>query len=623
MQNKRGKLVLFGITIGKAVMLLAAGAVLGTLLLALSYLLPVNQDNRELSDAVIEQEGWYPRTSVGAPGQFFESFYPDVLDNFTDKIMLSTAMDTSAGNPLVRAMETYSEYVGSYNHYWHGYVAILRPLFLFMDFSDLRNLNAACQLLLVALLVLLVGRKKGFRYGLSLLTSYLLLSPRTTALGLQYTWVFYVAFGGTFALLSKREFFVHKNRYLYFFIVLGMLTCYLDLLTFPLLAWGFPLVWWIVTDGRERKSFQWIKDVVLSGIAWIFGYGGLWVAKWGIATMVLGRNIFETAFKEIVFCSGTTGTRVDNSAARWHAIYTNWRHYSYKIYAFILALWLIWWLSCSLRKKWEQSSKSPAFFLIGFSSIVWYVVLSNHTLIHHFFTHRIYGVSIAAFLAIVLESTGDFREAERLSPRERVRKFGLLGVSTVLAGCCMLGAKEEMMITNGTADFQRMQMERGLETEFIPPTNTIAGISFGLECESLQGRYEIKLWEGDKLKYENTFFLENRELSNYQSLTTWWMLKRGRTYRLTIEVIGTDAPVTAWMTQKGDMILPELGEVSVDGVKTGGQFLMGFRYMDRHYVPFERQVFLVLTWIGIFMAAGYTLWGIKRTAKAREKAQKG
>lgn len=610
LQDNKNTVVLWGKNIGKAAMVLAAGIVLGTLILTLAYMLPVNSENRDISHSIIELEGWYPRTSIVSQGQHFQSFYPDVLDNFTDKIMLSTAMDSSEGNALVRAMESYSEYIGSYNHYWHGYVAILRPLLFIFNFSELRTLNAACQLLLVALLIRLIGREKGTRHALALLTSYILLNPRTTALGLQYTWVFYVAYGGTFTLLAKRNFFEKKNRYLYFFIVLGMLTCYLDMLTYPLFAWGFPLVWWIVTEKEERKAFEWLKCVVLSGIAWIFGYAGIWAAKWWIATLVLKRNVFETAIKEIFFCSGTTETRMGNLITGWNTIYVNWRHYAYKVYMLILVCWLFWWIGCSLRKKWHKSTKTCAFFLIGISSVVWYFVLSNHTMIHHFFTHRIYGVSIAAFLALLLESTENFEESEKLSGRERAEVLGLLGTSVVLACCCSLLAKEDISVTNGMGNFRQIQMEERLETEFVPSLNTVADIHFGLECESTQGRYEIKVWEGDKLKYQNTFRLADGKGGHYHELVTWWLLKHGETYRVTVEAVETGAPVSVWLTEAGDMPLPEFGEVSVDGRKTGGQMLMGVRYLDRHAVPKERKVFLVLTWIGIFMAAGYMFAGV-------------
>ena len=616
LQDRKNTVVLWGKNMAKAVMVLAVGIILGTLLLTLAYMLPVNPENRDLSHGIIEKEGWYPRTSIVSQGQHFQSYYPDVLDNFTDKIMLSTAMDSSEGNPLVRAMESYSEYIGSYNHYWHGYVTILRPLFLLFDFAELRTLNGACQLLLAVLLIRLVGREKGIRYGLALLTSYILLSPRTVAMGLQYTWVFYVAYGGTLILLSEREYFTEKNRYLYFFIVLGMLTCYLDMLTYPLFAWGFPLVWWIVMQKEEGSPLEWVRCVVLSGFAWIFGYAGIWAAKWQIATLVLKKNVFETAVKEIFFCSGTTETRAGNLIEGWHTLYVNWRHYACKVYMLILACWLLWWIVCSLRKKWSGSNKTCALFLIGFSGVVWYFVLSNHTMIHHFFTHRIYGVSVAAFLALVLESAGNIRESEKLSGRERVRMAGFLGISILLACCCSLLAKEDISVTNGMGNFRQIQMEERLETEFVPSLNTVADIHLGLECDSTQGQYEIKLWEGDKLKYQNTFRLADSKGGNYHELVTWWLLKHGETYLVTVEAVETASPVFVWLTEAGDMPLPELGGVSVDGVETGGQMLMGLRYLDRHAVPKERQIFLVFTWTGIFMAAGYMLRGaeIKRSA---------
>ena len=246
---------------------------------------------------------------------------------------------------------------------------------------------------------------------------------------------------------------------------------------------------------------------------------------------------------------------------------------------------------------------------------MWYIVLSNHTIIHHFFTHRIYGVSIAAFLALVLESTEHFRESGKLGGRERAGVFTLLGVSAAAACICVLFAKEDISVTNGTGSFRQVQMEEKLETEFVPSFNTVADIHFGLECESTKGQYEIKLWEGDRLKYQNTLRLVDSRGGHYHELITWWVLKHGETYLVTVEASETEAPVFVWLTE-GDMILPELGEAFVDGAETGGQMLMGARYLDRHAVPRERQIFLALTWIGIFLAAGYTVLG-----GARKEAQ--
>lgn len=613
---------MWGKNIGKGILILAAGIVLGTILLTLSYMLPVNPENRQSSYEIFEDEGWYPRTSVisGGSGNYFLSFYPDVLDNSSDKIMLTTAMDTSSGSPLVRAMESYSEYVDSYSYYWHGYVAILRPLFLLFDFSELRTLNGACQILIVMLLALFIRREKGIGHAFALLTSYILLNPRTVAMGMQYTWIFYIAWGGALFLLTKRNYFEEKDRYLYFFIVLGMLTSYLDLLTYPLYTWGFPLIWWIAVRKKEQKELQWIKEVVLSGIAWIVGYAGMWTAKWGIATAVLKKNIFAAAIDEIFLRSGMA--EAENLAARWNAIYANWRHYAYKIYAILLIGWLVWWIGCSLRKKWRKSSKRYALFLIGSSSIVWYFVLSNHTALHHFFTFRIYGVSVLAFLVLILESVDHFRDNKKLSGAERLAVVGLIGGSAILGCLFTLLAKEEVSITNGTESFYKMRMDRSFEMEFVPSFNTVGSVALGLECDSRKGKYEVKLWEGDQVKYVDTFFLENSDGGNYQGLTTWWVLKHGETYRVTVEVVGTDAPVYVWLTEGGAMPLSELGAVSVDGVLTEGQLLMGICYLDRHFVPRARQIFVLFTWIGIFMGAGHLFWGGRPASQpVRQKAE--
>lgn len=217
-QREGGITALIGKMAGKCVIMLAAGILLGTLLLTLVYMLPVNTENRDVSYSILDEEGWYPRTyTVSSGDEYFLSFYPDVLDNSSDKIMLTIAMDSSAGNPLVRAMESYSEYAGSYSYYWHGYVAILRPLLFFFDFSEIRILNSACQMFIIILLGWLIGREKGVRYVLALITSYILLHPRTVSMGLQYSWIFYIAYGGTLLLLWKRRFFAEKQRAICFF----------------------------------------------------------------------------------------------------------------------------------------------------------------------------------------------------------------------------------------------------------------------------------------------------------------------------------------------------------------------------------------------------------------------
>lgn len=605
--------------IRRSILVLAAGIAAGTALLTLAYMLPVNSEKQEASYALLDSGGWYPRASVTetALAEHFHSFYPDVLDGSTDKIMLHTSMDDSEGNPLERAMNSYSDYTGAYNYYWHGYVSVLRPLFLFLDFSEVRILNGVCQLLLFAALAYLTGRGKGLKYVFMLLTSYLLLCPMAVSMGLQFSWVFYIAYGGTLVMLIKRDFWGQHFRYVYFFIAVGMLTSYFDLLTYPLFTWGMPAVWMLVTDQTVKKEIEWIKCVVLSGAAWIIGYAVMWVAKWGIATLVLGENIFEAALYEVFFRSGISEGEVEEIADRWRAVYVNWKHYGYKVFALILGAWLIWWFFCSMKRGWNRTGKRYAYFLIGVSSIVWYFVLSNHTSGHHFFTYRIFGVSILAFMAIVLDSTSCCLKMP-WDKRNMLRQCLVWGAAAVLSLPMMLITREEVAAFNGTEAFRRIETEKELTVEFTPTYGRIT--EYGLGMESADGREVrcvVEVLDGGTAVCHEEYLLGDD--GNYHVQEVLWELQEGKTYQLNVKVEENSAPLYAWVTEEGSGRLAEYGSLSVDGQEAEGQLLTGIHYYDNAGVSREMKILLMMSWTGIFAAAGYVF--VPERASGRKRGR--
>lgn len=607
-----------GKVVCKGFLLLLAGTFIGTALLALAYMLPVNTKNRDISYAELEEEGWYPRAFLSARSldTYFHSYYPDVLDGSTDKIMLYMAMDDSEGNPFVRAMRSYSEYSGEYSYYWHGYVTLLRPLFLLFQYSELRILNSILQLLLVLLLALFIYRKKGMRYVFMLITSYGLLSPFALAMGLQFTWVFYVAYTGALVLLAKRKFFAQKYRYLLVFMALGMMSSYFDLLTYPLITWGVPLIWWLVTAQEERKERFWVGQVVLTGIAWIAGYGLLWMMKWVLASLILGKNVFEWAMGEVFIRSGTTQQEFYSVLNRLQAVYTNWKHYEYKIYALALTLWLAWWVVLTfLRGFWRQDGRRRAYLLIGFSSIVWYFVLANHTQGHHFFTYRIFAVSILAFLAIILSSVDAEKNRGKVPVKRRILMTGVCLTAAVLAVFLITFAREEKLAINGYEAFRQIPLQEGdfFEVAFTPTFDEIKGMGLGLEGGGTKGEYTLSLWDGDDLKYQEVYSVED-PANNYQTLKVNWKLDKRKTYRMRLTVEEADQPVFLWVTQKDAMPLMEYGQLTVNDRVEKGQILTGITYWT---MPTSRktQMFLVMTGMGAALASLYALCPAKGKLK--------
>lgn len=593
---------------GKSLLLILIGVIIGTVFLCMAYLLPVNQENRNILLEQIGNEGWYPRTSNVTPAYdaHFHSFYPDVLDGSSDTIMISTSTDDAEGSPLFRAMASHSETMGNYSYYWHGYVSVLRPLLLFLDLTELRILNGICQLFLMFLLAYKIGSKKGIRYVCMLVSSYVLVMPFAVNLSLQFSWVFYIGMAGTFVLLSKHEFLEANSRYIYFFLVLGMLTSYFDLLTYPLFTWGVPLVWWLVMDDEPRTKGQWCGRVVATGLGWIAGYAFMWVMKWILATPVLGHNVFEEALNEVFFRSGALENEIYGLAGRLNAVYINWRHYEYKAYAILLAGWLLWWFLHIAAGKGTAGAKRHAYFLVGISSFVWYFVLANHTQIHHFFTYRIFGVTILAFLAMALDSVS--KDAARASFRKRVCVWVFLGIAVCASVPLAFLAREELFVVNGEEEFIQIPLEQGrqIKVSFTPAFRVIKHLGLGLECSGTQGQYLITLWRDDVPEYQTTIPVGKE--GNMQNFDIDQELDRNHEYLLTVEVQDNDAPVDVWVTANGAMPLTEFGTLNLNGQSVEGQLLTGITYWCKP-VSKMRLLFLAGSWTGLLMAAGYAFLG--------------
>lgn len=191
---------------------------------------------------------------------------------------------------------------------------------------------------------------------------------------------------------------------------------YFDLLTYPLVTWGYSIIWLLLLES-EVKIWDYCKKVIVSGIGWIYGYAGMWLFKWLIASLILKENVISSAISEVIF---RTGKVADTSAvinSRFEALYNNLKHYTYKIYAIVILLWVVYFLSRLLIRGINMNKKIPAMCLICLTGVLWCLVLSNHTWMHHFFTYRILSVTFIAVFAGFIELTGGKNDGITIKPR--------------------------------------------------------------------------------------------------------------------------------------------------------------------------------------------------------------
>ena len=602
----------------KVLAMIVAGVLLGAILITLAYCIPVNQTNAQKSIDSLEGEGWYPSATQlkSSLDTYFHSYLPGVLDGATDGLMLEKATRQIEGNPLWEAMN-----MEGYTYYWHGYVVILRVLLLFMDYEQFRFLNCILQLLMMFFVAHFIWEKKGQRYALALLTSYFLMMPMAMFLSLQFSWIFYIAMALSLLICYRHTWFTEK-RIPYIFVIAGMLTSFLDLLTYPLYTWAFPLLLLILLSEDGQKALNYVKTVVVSGLGWILGYAGMWFGKWALAGWIVHRNVIQEAWDEVMFRSGSDEAL--NLFDRLVALYRNWKHYEYPLYAALLAIWLTWFIYKSLNGKTQivRQEKNGAYLLITLSSFVWYFVLANHTLGHHFFTYRIWGVAITGILFLFCGSIAICKD--NCSGRDRIYTFCKWGILCILAVMLTLTAREDVSVLNGNVEYQEIELPKGeqIEEEFLPSFPRVKNFAMGIRTESVKGQCIIEIRDDEKTLYELNWKLAELADTEYVQVPVDWNFKRDSNYRIVIHLEENEGPVYLRFTKDNVNPMLELGVAKIGGDIISGQLTSGIVYSYRPLSKYTL-LFLTISWLGLLTALSFEVEQIVMWVFHRLKGKSG
>jgi len=602
----------------KVLAMIVAGVLLGAILITLAYCIPVNQTNAQKSIDSLEGEGWYPSATQlkSSLDTYFHSYLPGVLDGATDGLMLEKATRQIEGNPLWEAMN-----MEGYTYYWHGYVVILRVLLLFMDYEQFRFLNCILQLMMMFFVAHFIWEKKGQRYALALLTSYFLMMPMAMFLSLQFSWIFYIAMALSLLICYRHTWFTEK-RIPYIFVIAGMLTSFLDLLTYPLYTWAFPLLLLILLSEDGQKALNYVKTVVVSGLGWILGYAGMWFGKWALAGWIVHRNVIQEAWKEVLFRSGSEESL--NLIARLEALYDNWKHYEYPLYTALLAIWLTWFIYKSLNGKTQivRQEKNGAYLLITLSSFVWYFVLANHTLGHHFFTYRIWGVAITGILFLFCGSIAICKD--NCSGRDRIYTFCKWGILCILAVMLTLTAREDVSVLNGNVEYQEIELPKGeqIEEEFLPSFPRVKNFAMGIRTESVKGQCIIEIRDDEKTLYELNWKLAELADTEYVQVPVDWNFKRDSNYRIVIHLEENEGPVYLRFTKDNVNPMLELGVAKIGGDIISGQLTSGIVYSYRPLSKYTL-LFLTISWLGLLTALSFEVEQIVMWVFHRLKGKSG
>ena len=286
---------------------------------------------------------------------------------------------------LIRTVITITESY-EYARYWHGYVTILRPLLIFFNYNEIREIMIGVLALLAIILLMILYKKISFKYCFVIIISLIASEYFLMGFTLQGLMTFIICMISSIIICTRFE--KIKNIGVYFFVI-GMVTCYFDLLTHPIITLGFPMIiYLLLKQEKEQMSLkEAIKFIIVNTLLWGIGWIVTNMAKWVIVDILYDRNLIYKSIMQFGYRSQAEYTAGLNL---FDGLKINWKYAiknTYTYYA-ILLIYVICYLIKNYKKINIDIKSGLPYLIIALMPIAWFVVMRNHTLNHWYFTWR-------------------------------------------------------------------------------------------------------------------------------------------------------------------------------------------------------------------------------------------
>ena len=401
------------------------------LLLSLSALIPSNliESNTVRSLNILKKEGYFPEIK--------KDF---LLDNYTDAIMLNTAISVDNTEPfksIILDRRNYSadrineinfkkygnenespiqdledtlndenkEYF-EYSRYWHGYLIYLRPLLLIGDYSIVRLILLIIINLLSIYTFYLIYKNINIKSAIIFMVALLSVSIYIIGLSMQYSSIFIITLLSCIYLLKRKEKIKDINI---IFCVIGATTCFMDLLTSPMITFCIPLVIYLLLNLQKDKYK--IKDIIKKIIKlstfWIIGYSGIWASKWIISDIFYDTGTIEYAVTKML-----SHSRVNSytNATAFDTIIKNIYYIQPYLYIVSIITWISFIPLITPNKNINKDIKKQIlrmnipYILISIMPFIWYIIVKNHSFLHARFTYKNLCITILGLLIVFINN---------------------------------------------------------------------------------------------------------------------------------------------------------------------------------------------------------------------------
>ncbi|MBO5083163.1 MAG: hypothetical protein J6C06_11220 [Lachnospiraceae bacterium] len=420
---------------------LLGGIFLGAVLLVFSFCLPEEPMQNHLRESIPTL------TKYLGTSEMIVGYQSSFDGSFTDGLMLQNAVYDEGHTLLEKAMgiyrngwendlwyprETLVEYLNgvateeySYARYWHGYLVALKPMLVFFNLEEIYFFNQIAQALLLMFVVGALVKKNKTKYAVCYGITYLFLVPVVMPMTLSLSMCFYLYLIINCLQMCWHDKWVEKGWYAYVFLVIGMVTSYVDFLTYPIVTLGIPMVMFFVLSEHDKIK-QMVGKILTYSATWGIGYIGMWASKWFIGSLILKENILQDA-------GNTLAHRMDaitydsRILSFFSVVWYNMKMYKALPYILLVIALLVAAIIMAIKYPAKKTKMQLLigcipYAIIALMPFVWYAVALNHSGEHYMFTFRALIVTVFAGSCMLMncfECNRNNRDKNKQTSEER------------------------------------------------------------------------------------------------------------------------------------------------------------------------------------------------------------
>jgi len=256
---------------------------------------------------------------------------------------------------------------------------------ILFNISQLRVFLLITFIILFIILIYLIYKKFDIYKAIIFASSLICTNYFSVHYSLESTPVYLIMMISSIILLLRLD--KLKNFSLFIFIV-GCLTSIFDYLTVPLITLGIPCSIYLLKLLKEKKDWKYcLKFIIINSIIWGIGYLSTWLFKWILYDLTIPntKSMIEIGITQCLF----RVQRASNTIYIGINVWTRILDFISNMPLYVLGTLLITILLRKFKYNIDFHNKSTfIFLLIAIMPIAWYILLSNHTIVHFIFVNR-------------------------------------------------------------------------------------------------------------------------------------------------------------------------------------------------------------------------------------------